>query len=178
MGYVMGKLGEEMEREPGSQHQPLDLAGTQHLLNPLRRHSGNGTAPPKRQGQAEGLRHSPFFCAMGQKRVLQAWEAAGFWCAEQPTAGRRPARHCTDLVCMPPPQLAVHCGKHKQESPGPPGPWVSYSRKLHPRPPTGSSRWSASTNHCGWLSRFWIFPRYGHWGEVPRSLNVLESSRV
>lgn len=114
----MGKLGEEMEREPGSRHQPLDLAGAPHLLSPLRRHSGNGTAPPKRQGQAEGLQHSPFFCAMGQKRVLQAWEAAGFWCAEQPTAGRRPARHCTDLVCMPPPQLAVHCGKHKKSHRG------------------------------------------------------------
>lgn len=43
---------------------------------------------------------------------MQTREAVGFWCMKQPKAGRPPARHCTALVCTPPPQLVVHCEKH------------------------------------------------------------------
>ena len=72
------------------------------------------------------LRHSPFFSAMGQNWVLQAWETAGFCSTEQPTAGRPPARHCTDRVCTPPPQRAVHCGRHE-----PPSGWATRQSR-HP----------------------------------------------
>lgn len=104
--------------------------------------------------------------------MLQAWEAAGFCCTKQPEAGRPPARHCTDLVCTPPPQLAVHCEKHKQQSP-----WAAGSSghplSPDPPPPPGSFQWSPPTTGGGCLTRFWTFPRYGHWGEEPASLNVL-----
>lgn len=63
---------------------------------------------------------------------MQAWEAAGFCCTKQPEAGRPPARHCTDLICTPPPQLAVHCEKHKQQSPWAAG---SSGHPVSPDPP-------------------------------------------
>lgn len=69
---------------------------------------------------------------MGQKWVLQAREAVGFWCTKQPKAGRPPARHCTALVCTPPPQLAVHWEKHMHSGHlGPPGSGAP-SLPLHP----------------------------------------------
>lgn len=110
------------------------VAGTPRL-RPTRNRSGNLTAPPpKSQGQAEGPAHSPFFSGMGQKWVLQAREAAGFWCTKQPGAGRPPARHCTALVCTPPPQLAVHCGKQVHSSH--PRPWcrATLPSRLPPAP--------------------------------------------
>lgn len=115
-----GKLV-EVEREQAEWTQDPLTRGDPQLLSPLSNHSRNPTAPPKwpRSNLGAGggvLRHSPFFSAMAQKWVLQAWETAGFCSTEQPTAGRPPARHCTDRVCTPPPQVAVHCGRHELPS--------------------------------------------------------------
>lgn len=65
---------------------------------------------PRCPGQAQSLQHSPVFSVMGQKRVLQAWVATGFWWEKQLEDGRPAARQCTSLVWTPPPQLAVHYG--------------------------------------------------------------------
>lgn len=113
---------------------------------------------------------------------MQAREAAGLWCREQPEAGRPPARHCTDLVCTPPPQLAVHCENNRRGSH--PGCWrLAAPPHTQPRPQTHIPPHThfqvpppprllkmVSLYDCGWLARFWINPRCGQRKAVPQSL--------
>lgn len=68
------------------------------------------------EGSVRQLWHSPLFSAIGQKWVLHAEEVSGFSCRKQSEAGCPPSRHCTVLLCTPPPQLAVHCKRHTQQS--------------------------------------------------------------
>jgi len=51
----------------------------------------------------------PLFTGTGQKLVLQALRAAGFWWGKHPEAGLPWRRHCTLRVCTPPPHVTVHC---------------------------------------------------------------------
>lgn len=48
--------------------------------------------------------------------MLHAKEVSGFSFRKQSEVGRPPSRHCTVLLCTPPPQLAVHCKSHTQQS--------------------------------------------------------------
>ena len=114
---------------------------------------------------------------MGQNWVLQAWETAGFCSTEQPTAGRPPARHCTDRVCTPPPQRAVHCGRHE-----PPSGWATRQSR-HPflwvDPSSQAPQGGLSlSQRGGGLNTSCMFPRCGHWEDGPRSLSIPESSRA
>ena len=173
-GYVMGKLGEEMEREPGSRHEPRDLAGTPHLLSPLRRHSGNGTAPLKRQGQAEGL---TFLLCDGAEAGVAGLGGRGLL-VRGAARGRPPPRQALHGPRLHAASTAGRALREAQATVAQ-GHQVLWPAALASSPPPAPRLLTVvCLNHCGSLSRFWIFPRYGHWGEVPRSLNVLESSRV
>lgn len=70
-----------------------------------------GRAPlkTKMESRKENCLTLPFASGRGQKFILQACDAMGFWCKRHPVADLPFARHWTDLTCMPPPQVTVHC---------------------------------------------------------------------